>query len=96
MQYKDLFLKEISELLKNPPPNVRIRVYYDSEEKRVKVVRTKIKNKYTLNQLGSKIDQISDAIINLTKTVDRIDTRLDYVIQANNLKDLPKTNKKSF
>ncbi|MCQ2792211.1 MAG: hypothetical protein MJ208_01665 [Bacilli bacterium] len=55
---------------------------------------TNMGKKYTLNQLGLKIDQISEDLAKLTKYVTdgfkRIDTRLDYIVQANSLKDLPK------
>ena len=98
--YKDLLLKEVKELLKKLPPNVRIRVYYDGMGK----------SKYTLNQLGNKVDQIGDALFEFIKTTnarfdklekdfnsfkqevnekfDRIDARLDY----NGLKKLPEVH----
>lgn len=45
-------------------------------------MKPKKKNKYTLNQIG-------DALMELTKVVKRIEARLDY----NGLKDLPKDYK---
>lgn len=63
-----------------------------------------MKGKYTLNELGSrmdrletKLDQIADDLTKLTKCVvdgfKRVDTRLDYIVKANDLKDLPKENR---
>ncbi|MCQ2794986.1 MAG: hypothetical protein MJ214_02090 [Bacilli bacterium] len=108
INYKDLLLKEVKELFKKLPPNVRIRVYYDDMGK----------SKYTLNELGSrvdklelrmnriesKLDQIGDALFEFIKTtnarfdslekdVKDINARLDYIVQANNLKDLPRNKK---
>lgn len=50
------------------------------KRKRMKKTRKK-KNKYTLDQIG-------DALFAFIK---RTDARLDYIVKANNLKDLPKT-----
>lgn len=91
--YKDLLLKEVKDLLKKLPPNVRIMVYYDDMGK----------SKYTLNQIGdalfefikttnTRLDNLTNDVNSLKQDVkdvnariDRIDTRLDY----NGLKKLP-------
>ncbi|MCQ2795796.1 MAG: hypothetical protein MJ213_00570 [Bacilli bacterium] len=96
INYKDLLLKEVKELLKKLPPNVRIRVYYDDMGK----------NKYTLNQIGDMVLSLGTRLDNLEKDVnslkqdvkdvnariDRIDTRLDGIearLDYNGLKKLP-------
>lgn len=82
MYHKYITQKEFKRLLENSPSNARFVVYYVSEGRRVKVMKPKKKNKYTLNQIG-------DALMELTKAVKRIEARLDY----NGLKDLPKNYK---
>lgn len=60
--------------------------------------------KYTLTQLGNKVDRLENTVNQLVVTVNdlvkyvtegfkQINTRLDYIVQANDLKDLPKANK---
>ncbi|MCQ2794869.1 MAG: hypothetical protein MJ214_01500 [Bacilli bacterium] len=108
MSYKNSPLEEVKELLEKLPPNVWIRVYYGNKGRRVKVMKPKKKNKYTLNGLGSRMDRFETKLDQLAMTVDRlvvtvdnlakyvtegfkqINSRLDYIVQANNLKDLPK------
>lgn len=98
--YDDLLLKEIKELLKKLPPNVRIRVYYDSEGRPKRPMKTKNRSKMTISQrmdrFESTLVQISDNLTKLNQKVDKgfselrqdiknINARLDY----NELKQLP-------
>lgn len=98
--------KEFKRLLENSPSNARFVVYYLSEGRRAKVMKSKKKghslnsrvNKLEsrmdkldprMNRIESKLDQIGDVLIELTKSVKRIEARLDY----NDLKKLPKNYK---
>ncbi|MCQ2791917.1 MAG: hypothetical protein MJ208_00165 [Bacilli bacterium] len=89
MYRKYITQKEFKRLLENSPSNVRFVVYYVNEGRRVKVMKPKKKNKYTLDQLGMTVDKLVIAVNDLTKVVKRIEARLDY----NGLKDLPKNYK---
>ncbi|MCQ2753066.1 MAG: hypothetical protein MJ206_02285 [Bacilli bacterium] len=85
-------LDELTELLKNPPHYLSVDVYNERKKRMKRMgVKKKRKAKYTLNQLGSKIDQIGDALFEFIKTTnarfDLIEARLDYIVTANNLKD---------
>lgn len=82
MYHEYITQQEFKDLLEKSPSNARFVVYYVSEGRRVKVMKPKKKNRYTLNQIG-------DALMELTKVVKRIEARLDY----NGLKDLPKNYK---
>lgn len=99
MKEKIINHQKMIENLKNPLLNLHYKVYDGNKGKRKKRMK-KAKNKYTLNQLGSKIDQIGDMVMKiaddvnmLKKDVKGINTRLDYIVVANNLKDLPKENR---
>ena len=76
--YKDLPLREVKELLKKMPPNVKIRVYYEG-----------MKNKYTLDQIG---DALFEFIKVTNERLNRIEARLDLIekrLDYNGLKKLP-------
>lgn len=49
------------------------------------------KNKYTLNQLGMTVDKlariVNDGFSELKQDIKDINARLDYIVDANNLKD---------
>mgnify|MGYP003310352640 CR=1 FL=1 len=102
--YKDLLLKEVQELFKKLPPNVRLRVYYDDMGK----------SKYTLNQIGNalfefikttnaRFDLIEKRLDYNSLQIERIEKRLDYYglqieriekrLDYNGLKRLPEDNK---
>ena len=81
--YKDLLLKEVLELFKKLPPNVRLRVYYEDMGK----------SKYTLNQIGdalfefikatnTRFDNLENNFNSFKQEVDarfdKIEKRLDY------------------
>ena len=48
---------------------------------------TNMGKRYTLNQIGKDLAKLTKYVAEGFK---RIDTRLDYIVKANNLKDLPK------
>ena len=73
---------ELKEFLKNPSPNLKVPAYDLNKEGRDVIMSTPKKEKMTL----SKLAEIVNAGFK------RIDTRLDYIVKANNLKDLPKNN----
>ncbi len=113
-------LNNFSKLLKNPPQDLFVDVYNGINKVKKEPAVKEPKTKYTLNQLGKKVDQIGDALFNfinyatnefkqlntridnvetrldnlekdvsqLKQDVKGINTRLDYIVTANKLKDL--------
>lgn len=75
MQKELVSSNELQKILKNPSPNTLHPVYYKVKGRRKKRMKKK-KNKYTLDQIG-------DALFSLI-------ARIDYIVKANDLKDLPK------
>ena len=99
MYHKYITHKEFKYLLENSSSNVRFVVYYISKGRRVKAMKPKksitigerVERLETkVDQLGTTVDKLVIAVSDLTKVVNRIDTRLNYIVQANNLKDLPR------
>ena len=64
--------------------------FRDKIKKRKRMKKTRKKNKYTLNEIG---DALFEFIKTTNKRFDWIDARLDYIVSANNLKDLSKNKK---
>ena len=53
--------------------------------------------KYTLNQIGDDLAKltkyVTEGFKQVNERIDKIDIRLDYIVKANDLKDLPKNSK---
>ena len=80
-------LKCINEL-KKLPPNTKVRVYYKDEKGRGKPVK---KPRMTLVKLSEQINSRFDKFEkDVNSRFDRVETRLDYIVKANNLKDISK------
>ena len=91
---------ELKEFLKNPSPNLKVPVYTENEDE-AKTVKKPRQERMTLTKLATTVNdlakemrdgfkQVNARIDNLEKD---IDARLDYIVKANDLKDLPKSNK---
>ena len=74
-----LYLDHLDEELKNPSPNKYVLIYTE-EENGDKPVNKPKKDKMTLTKLANE----------MREGFKQINTRLDYIVKANNLKDLPK------
>ena len=82
----DLSLDKLSEALKNPPQNVYVSVYTKNEVE-VEPVK-KSSERVTLKQIVEMINRLDSKV---DAGFEQVNTRLDYIVKANNLKDLPKT-----
>lgn len=110
---------EIRKIPDNLSHLYKIPVYDEKGDKLVKPKNPKRKKKYTLNQVGEKVDQLSYTVDKLGKRVDQLTTtvmvlaetvdkgfkqvnaridklenRLDYIVKANSLKDIPSASAK--
>ena len=86
--------KDYDIVMKDPPPNLRQVVYYVDEDEEIEPVKhpNPRKHRYSNNELATMIvDGFKDVNTRINQLETRIDTRLDYIVKANNLKDLPKT-----
>ena len=73
MRRKIITLIEFTKLIENPSPNLKIPVYDESkEEKPITMHPTRKKSKYTLNQLGTKVDKLGVTVDKLGTTVDKL------------------------
>ena len=88
-------LKKFPELLKNPPPDVDIMLYDKKKEGVTSAGDHTVNNpnegKMTLTKLAKIVSdgfsEVRQDIKGLKQDVKDINTRLDYIVKANNLKD---------
>ncbi|MCQ2752758.1 MAG: hypothetical protein MJ206_00635 [Bacilli bacterium] len=96
---------EIRKIPDNLSHLYKIPVYDEKGDKLVKPKNPKRKNKYTLNQLGERVDKLGErvdqlvaTVMVLAETVDKgfkqINARIDYIVKANSLKDIPSASAK--
>lgn len=94
-------LDKFPELLKNPPHDVDIMLYdkkkkgfhpgdntvNNSNDGRMTLTKLAIEMRAGFEQVNSRIDNLEKDVNSLKQDVKDINTRLDYIVQANNLKD---------
>ncbi len=86
MNYDNYSIIAFIKLLKNPTSNLLVRVYHKRKGRRVNMINN-ARKKYTLNEIGDALMSFRQEV---NERFDRIETRLDYIVKANNLKDLSK------
>lgn len=92
--YKSEFhnAKETKQILEKRSPNDLFKVYHKFRKRRRHHMK---KDTLTLSQLAEKIDNLGNDLRNemnagfkkVNERIDKIDARLDYIVDTNNLKD---------
>ena len=90
MYRKYITQKEFKCLLENSPSNARFVVYYVSERRRVKVMKSKKKG----HSLNSRVNRLESRMDKLDSRMNRMESKLDQIGDA--LFEFIKTTNKRF